>query len=119
MTQLNNTEPEEIILIADFTPVDKETANSLLEYFADHETLEIDSFLGTSSISVIILTGLNGLKSVLRYFIDRRTSLKDASVKIGKEEISLTGYSIQEVEKFLGSDSVEKILKEMKKGEQN
>lgn len=117
MSTTNKQAPDELELIVDFTPADEDAARSIRDYFAGDELLESDSFLGTSLITIILVAGTHGLRKVLQYVLDHRKNLKDASVKIGKEEISLTGYSIKEVKDLIESGSIDKVLKQLQKGD--
>jgi hypothetical protein len=117
MTALNTPLPDDLDMVIDFTPSDEEAAKSIREYFAEDELLESNSFIGTTLITIIIVAGTEGLRKVFRYFLDHRKNLKDASVKIGKDEISLTGYSIKEVQDFIESGSIDKILKQINKSD--
>jgi|GEM_PF-5428198 len=114
-SDLNPQENQEQEIIVDFTPIDEASAADIRTYFADDEVLESNSFIGSTMVTVILVAGNRALNKVLNYFLERRKTLKDAIVKIGKDEISLSGYSIDEVKALIESGSVEKLVKEFNK----
>jgi hypothetical protein len=112
----NPQEIQDQEIIVDFTPLDEASAADIRAYFADDEVLESNSFIGSTLVTVILIAGNRALNKVLNYFLERRKGLKDATVKIGKDEISLSGYSVDEVKALIESGSVDKLVKEFNKG---
>jgi hypothetical protein len=64
---------------------------------------------------LIVSATRKGLGAVLEFFATHRQSFKDATVVLGRDEISLKGYTIEEVRGLFESPAMQKLLKEMKK----
>lgn len=102
-------------VVIDFYPINEESGGLLTETFPDDEILESKAFSGDWIFTLILSAAVNTLGKALNFFIQHRASYKDAVVKIGKEEISLSGYSISEIENFFDNPRVHKALRELKK----
>jgi hypothetical protein len=107
---------EEIIF--EIHPSGQELASLVKAEFENEEVLESNAFTGAEIITIILGTGKDAILKVLRFFSKHRESLKAASVKIGKDEVQLTGYSIKEVTEFIESGNVEKIITAIKNKKQ-
>lgn len=77
--------------------------------------LESNAFTGAEIITIILAAGKDTIFKVLNFFVKHRDSLKNATVKVGKDEIELSGYSMKEVEDFIESGNVEKVMSALRK----
>jgi len=102
-------------IVIELQPADRSTAELIKQHFIDEEVLESNAFTGAELITILVATGKDTLLKVLSFFTKHRESLKGASVRIGTQEVELTGYSIKEVTEFMESGNVEKIIDAMKK----
>lgn len=115
MTDAIDNEFADLEVAIEFHPADAAAAEHLKQSFADEDIFESNAFSGAWIFTVITSATKNALGKVLEFFAQHRQSFKDASVKIGTEEISLTGYSIEEVKGFFDSPSFQKAMRGVKK----
>lgn len=115
MTDANDNEFAEVEVAIEFRPADTAAGELLKQSFADEEIFESNAFSGAWIFTVITSATKGAISKVLGFFAQHRQSFKDASIKIGTEEISLTGYSIEEVKGFFDSPSFQKALRGVKK----
>jgi len=108
-------ENEDLEVVVEFHPNDATAAEDLKKRFADEEVFESEAFTGTQALSLIVSATKKALVPVLEFFAAHRKSYKDATVKIGRNEISLKGYTIEEVKGLFESPMLQKLLKEIKK----
>lgn len=99
----------------EFRPADVAAAELLKQSFTDEEVFESNAFSGAWIYTVITAASKDAIGKVLEFFIQHRQRFKDTTIKIGTEEISLTGYSMDEVKGFLDSPSFQKALRSVKK----
>ena len=101
-------------IIFEFQPLDAAVSEAAKTTFADDEVLESNAFTGAEIVTILLGAGKDVLAKVLGFFTQHRESLKSATVKIGKESVELTGYSMSEVKGFIESGDVEKVLAALK-----
>ena len=64
---------------------------------------------------MIVAATRNGIGTILEFFARHRQSYKDATIKIGRHEIEMKGYTIDEVKGLFDSPRVQKLLRELRK----
>lgn len=104
-----HTEPE---VVVDFHTYDKSLATNIKALFQEQEILESNAFSGAEIITVIT-TSVLALDKILNFYIQNRKSLKETSVKIGKDEIQLSGFSDKELQNMIESGSLAKLKQQM------
>lgn len=105
----------DIEIAIDLQPVDEAAAELLKQEFADEDIFESNAFSGEWIYTIILSASGGAIAKLLDFFTAHRESFKDATVKIGKEEISLSGYKMDEVKDFLDSDQFKKAMRSLKK----
>lgn len=101
-------------IVVEFQPLDDNAAELLKQEFAGDEVFESNAFSGEWVFTIILLASKGAVGKVVDFFATHRQRFKDATVKIGKEEISLTGYSKDEVLELFESKSFQKALTNLK-----
>lgn len=96
----------------EFQPISESALALLTDSFPDEEVLESNAFTGAELLILILAATRGTLNKVLDFFIQNRQSFKDATVKIGKDEISLQGYSMNDIQDFFKLEAVQQLLKE-------
>jgi hypothetical protein len=114
-TNFNDDEFADLEIAVEFHPFDSDAAALLKQTFADNEVFESNAFSGEWIYTIILSASKGAVGKVIEFFSSHRQRFKDATVKIGKNEISLSGYSINEVENFLDSKSFKTALRDLKK----
>lgn len=117
-SSINPSKPEEgenLDIVFQFQPLDQEASSLVKQTFSDQEILESNAFTGLEILSVIILAAKPIVNRLLQFYVQYQERFKDASIKIGPEEITLKGYSMNEVEKFFDSEPVQDALRAMRK----
>lgn len=114
-TDFGDTERDDPMAAVEFYPADAAAATLVKRAFAGEEILESDAFTGTQIVTVIVAATGKALGPLLAFFAANRPSYRDATVKIGRTEIALKGYTAEEVRGLLDSPEVLKLLKELKK----
>lgn len=115
----NETMDEEIVI--NFKTSDKETAKSVKDLITEPEVevIESSAFSGTEVITVILPVVLPALVVVtdklLNFYLQNRKTLRETSVKVGKNEVSLTGFSEDEIKQLIDDGSLEKLKDIVKK----
>lgn len=104
-------------LVVEFYPVDQTAVDSVKAAFAGHDIIEADAFTGVKTIAVVVNVAKQSMAAVLEFFALGRQGYKDAVVKIGREEISLKGYTSDEVRSLMDSPMMHKLLRELKKND--
>jgi hypothetical protein len=99
----------------EYRPADAAAAELVRRTFAGNDIFESKAFSGTEAVTVIISAARKVIAKALGLFTEHRKSFHGASIKIGKEEISLTGYTMEEIEGLLESGAILKHLRELKK----
>lgn len=115
MTGAADDDFADVEVAVEFRPADAAAAELLKQSFADEEVFESNAFSGAWVYTVILSASRVALGKALEFFAQHRQSFKDASIKIGTEEVSLTGYTVEEVRGFLDSPSFQKTLRSLKK----
>ena len=115
MSDIHEEDYGDLEVAVEFHPVDRAAARLVEETFAEDEVFVANAFTGTETVTVVVSAARAVLGRVLGFFAQHRQSFKDAVIKIGPEEISMTGYTMDEVRGLLDSDAVRKLLREMKK----
>lgn len=100
-------------LAVEFHPVDDAAATQIKETFTDVETLESSAFTGTDILTLIITSGLVG--QVLQFYVNNRTRYKDAVIKVSGKEVSLQGYSPEELKEMIESGTLDKVQEVLKR----
>lgn len=101
-------------IIFEFQPLDAAVSEAAKTTFAEDEVLESNAFTGAEIVTILLGAGKDVLAKVLSFFTQHRESLKSATIKIGKESVELTGYSMNEVRQFIDSGDVEKVMTALK-----
>lgn len=115
MTESINNDFADLEVAIEFRPADAAAAELLKQSFTDEEIFESNAFSGAWIFTIITSATKGAIGKVLEFFAQHRQSFKDASIKIGTQEISLTGYSIEEVKGFFDSPGFQKALRGVKK----
>lgn len=102
-------------IAVEFYPLDASSAQLIKETFADEEIFESSAFTGNDILTVITSAATGTLNNLLAFFSNNRNRYKDAVVKISPKELSLSGYTLKEIEAFINRGAVQEIMKEMKK----
>lgn len=108
-------------IVIDFRTLDKSIAGEIKNSMSDPDTeiIESSAFSGTEIITVILPVVLPSLvillDKALNFYIQNRKSVRETTIKIGKDEISLAGFSEDEMKELIEGDSLEK-LKQLIKG---
>ena len=110
----NQADAPDIAIV--FQPVSASALELLTASFPNEEVLESNAFTGAELLIVVLAATKGALNRVLTFFIQHRQSFKDATVKIGKDEISLQGYSMDDIQDFFKLDAVQQLLKDRAKG---
>lgn len=105
----------EIELVVEFHPIDSQAVEPIRNAFPHGELFESNAFTGDSTVILIVAASIKAIGDVLQFFALHRQSYKDASIKIGRDEVSLTGYSTAEIESLLESPAVAKLVKHFDK----
>lgn len=100
-------------LVVDFQLRDTNLKAGIRDHFSEGEIIESSAFSGTEIITVIITSSVLALDKILNFFIQNRKQLKETSIKISKEEISLSGFTNEEIESFIEGGSIQKIREQM------
>lgn len=115
MTEASDNDFADLEVAIEFRPADAAAAELLKQRFAGEEIFESNAFSGAWIFTILTSATKGAIGKVLEFFLQHRQSFKDASIKIGTEEISLTGYSIEEVKGFFDSPSFQKAMRSVKK----
>ena len=99
--------------IIEFSPLTQDVKASAYEHFSETDILESSGFSGTEIITMLVSTGVVVLGKFLKFFNKNREHMKSATVKIGKKQVELSGYSSQEISDILANDQVGKIIEQL------
>lgn len=105
---------DKLEFVIDFQPIEKATTEKIKQVFDDMDIIESSGFSGTELVTVIISATVLAMDKILNFYIQNRKNLKATSIKIGKGEVELSGFSNEEIEKFIESGSIAKIKEQMK-----
>lgn len=83
--------------------------------FPEAEVYESAAFTGFNKVTVIVSAAGEVLRRLITFFAKHRESYRGATLKIGPEEVSITGYTSEELRGLLDSGAVQKLLREMKR----
>jgi hypothetical protein len=111
----NDNEFDDLEIAIAFYPADEAAAELLKQNFAEEDVFESNAFSGAWIFTVIVSASKGAVGKVLDFFSQHNQRFKGATVKIGKEEISLSGYSLEEVKEFFDSKHFQKALRAVKK----
>lgn len=114
MSDVEDDPFEDIEIAIQLQPTSAEVSALVKQTFADQEILTSNAFTGTEIMTIVVSATKKSVGKVLQFFAQYRQSFKDATVKIGPKEISLKGYTMEEVIGFFESEGVQKALTEMK-----
>jgi len=101
-------------VVIDFVGGGKEAIGLVRGVFDQEEIIEGKAFSGSYTVSVILGTVGVGLRKFVDFWSLHRTQFKDARLKIGKDDVSLQGYSVEELKNILDTGHIETILKLLK-----
>ena len=101
-------------IVIDFQPRDKTTTNKIKETFDGLDIIESSGFSGTELVTVIISATVLAMDKILNFYIQNRKTLKATSIKIGKDEVELSGFTDEEIKKIIEDGSIAKIREQMK-----
>lgn len=112
---MENKEMMDDEIVFDFHTLDKSISGKVKDVVAESEAdvIESSAFSGTELITLIIPTIAPTvvilLDKILNFYIQNRKSIRETTLKIGKNEISLTGFSDDEIKSLIEHGSLEKI----------
>jgi hypothetical protein len=112
---MENEEMLDEEIVFDFQIFDKSVVGEIKNIFSNSEAeiVESEAFSGTELVTLIIPavapTVIILLDKLLNFYIQNRKSLRETSIKIGKNEVSLTGFSDEEINALVENGSLEKI----------
>jgi len=69
-----------------------------------------DNAVGGATIAVFVGLTLQALKTILSFIGAREKRLGPATLRIGKDDITLSGYSVDDAERLLNSPAVQDAL---------
>lgn len=114
MTEVTDDPFANVEIAIQFHPINADVTELMKQSFADEEILISHAFTGAEIVTIVVSATKKSVGKALKFFAQYRQSFKDAAVKIGPKEISLKGYSMEEVIGFFDSEAVQKMLHEMK-----
>ena len=90
---------------------DKNIKAALLEEFKDLEIIESNAFTGVELLTIILPSSIVVFDKLLSFYIQHKQTTK-GTIKMGRDEISLSGYSTDELLELTKGGSLDK-LKEL------
>lgn len=115
LVENNNYELDNLEIAIVFYPTDAIALELLKQNFVDEEILETNSFSGEWIYTIITSISKHITDKLAGFLSQNKHQFKDIKLKIGKEEISLSGYSMEEVKDFFDSKPVQNALQSLKK----
>jgi len=100
-------------IVVDFQLGQKSLVTDIHNNFSHNEIIESSGFSGTELVTVIISASVVAMDKILNFFLQKRKNLKETVIKIGKDEVSLSGFSDEEIQAFIASGSIAKIREQM------
>ena len=98
-------------IVVEFQLNDKKLKGELLEEFKDLEIIESNAFTGAELLTIILPASIVLVDKILNFYIKNKKTAK-GTIKVGKDEINLSGYSTQELLELTKNGSLDK-LKEL------
>jgi len=98
-------------IVVEFQLNDKKLKGELLEEFKDLEIIESNAFTGAELLTIILPASIVLVDKILNFYIKNKQTAK-GTIKVGKDEINLSGYSTQELLELTKNGSLDK-LKEL------
>ncbi|WP_236981030.1 hypothetical protein [Membranihabitans maritimus] len=98
-------------LVVEFQLYDKKPKKELLEEFKDLEIIESNAFTGADLLTIILPASIVLVDKVLNFYVKNKQTTK-GTIKVGKDEINLSGYSTKEILELTQDGSLDK-LKEL------
>jgi len=108
MNTAENTE-----LLIEFQPADQATLEQLNETFSSEELLQSSSFDGTLLVT-IITAATAALREAFKFYKVHKASLKSAKIRIKGKEVSLEGFSADEINEMAEKGTIRKIQENLK-----
>lgn len=99
----------------EFRVTDPETSAALQAAFADEEILTAHAFSGAEVLTVITTLSKKTLDKLITFFATPRTTTPKTTFKIGKNDITMTGYSREDVEALLASPHFKAAVRAVRK----
>lgn len=94
---------------------DSEIESEMIAAFEGHEVSVGDNFTGGAEIVAFLTANSTTIAtiigSILGFLAARQGRYAKASITIGKKQISLAGYSPEEVERLMSTDAVRDSMK--------
>jgi hypothetical protein len=91
-------------------------ADDLTALFPAEDVSTSDNFVGGAEIAVFFTFAKDVLAKILGFVGHNRDRVKTAKLTIGRESVSLQGYSAEDIEKLLGSPGFQAAMKSVKQG---
>jgi len=115
MTDFSDQEAGEVDVVLELELADPAAADLLRAAFPEAEVYESAAFTGLNKVTVIVSAAGQVLRRLVAFFAAHRESYRGATLKVGPEEVSITGYTSEELQGLLDSGAVHKLLREMKR----
>ena len=96
-----------------FIAHDAQVEAELREALPDADIEGGDNAVGGATIAAFAGLSLHVLKTVLAFLSARETRLGPTTLRIGKEDITITGYTADEAERLLKSEPVQNALAQL------
>lgn len=93
-------------IVVDFTITDQISKSEFSQEFSSEVVIESSAFSGTEIITVIISTSAIVLDKILNFFIQNRKTLKETTIKIGSDQIELSGFTDEAIQKMIENGSL-------------
>jgi len=105
---MEQTPETEIVFVVEAS--DGALAEEMAALFDEGDVSTSDNFVGGTEIAVFLTAAKDVLAKVLGFVGKNRDRIKSAKLTIGRESVSLEGYSAGEVEQLLGSSGFRRAM---------
>lgn len=104
-------------IVVEFQLNDKSIKETLLLEFSELETIESNAFTGAEILTIILPASIVLIDKLLNFYLKNKEVIK-GTIKIGKDEINLSGYSTEDIQELTKDGSLEKLYKLISKDKQ-
>ena len=104
-------------LAIEFYPIDLAGfAEALRDDFPDALIGESSGYSGCEIVSIVVSASLIFINKLLNFYVKKRDVVSKAVIKIGKDQIEMSGLTSKEIKELLGSKDIEAILNQLRNG---
>jgi hypothetical protein len=100
-------------ILFEFQPADQATLDQLNETFNDEEILHSSGFDGTLLVAVITASATL-IRALFMFYKAHKDALKSAKIKIKNKEISIEGFSADEINDMVEKGTLQQLLEKLK-----